>query len=194
MKILEICFDIYELDPTYFVSAPGLAWQDYLKKTKVELELLTDCDVILMIEKGIRGGICQASHRYVKANNPYMKNYDRNIESSYIVYLDANNLYGWAMSQKLPVNDFKWIKKEELPKFIEDFIKNYDENGNIGYVGEVGIDNRKELFNLHKDLPFLPESKEVNNVEKFICDIEDKKKYVIHVRALKQALNNGFRF
>ena len=123
-----------------------------------------------------------------------MKNYDKNIESSYIEYLDANNLYGWAMSHKLPVKDFKWIKKEELSKFNEDFIKNYDENGNIGYFLEVDIDYPKELFNLHKDLPFLPESKKVNNVEKLICDIEDKKKYVIHIRALKQALNNGLKF
>ena len=106
-----VCLYIYELDHTYFVSAPGLAWQACLKKEKVELELLTDYDMILMIEKGIRGGICQASHRYVKANNPYMKNYNKNIESSYIEFLDANNLYGWAVSQKLPVNDLKWIIK-----------------------------------------------------------------------------------
>ena len=98
------------------------------------------------------------------------------------------------MSQKLPVNDFKWIKKEELSKFNENFIKNYDENGNIGYFFEVDIDYPKELFNVHKDLPFLPESRKVNNVENLICDIEDKKKYVIHIRALKQAINNGLRF
>ena len=101
------CNEIYELDPVYFVSAPGLAWQACLKKTGVKLELLTDYDMILMIEKGIRGGICQATHRYAKANNKYMKNYDKNNESSYIEYLDANNLYGWAMSQKLPVKGFK---------------------------------------------------------------------------------------
>ena len=104
--------DIYELDPVYFVSAPGLAWQACLKKTGVKLELITDHDMILMIEKGIRGGICQAIHRYAKANNKYMKNYDKNIESLSIEYSDENNLYGWAMSQKLPVNDFKWIKKK----------------------------------------------------------------------------------
>ena len=113
----NMCLNIYELDPVYFVSAPGLAWQACLKKTGVELELLTDIDMLLMIEKGTSGGICQATHRYAKANNKYMKNYNKNIESSYIEYLDANNLYGWAMSQKLPVKDFKWIKKEELIKF-----------------------------------------------------------------------------
>ena len=88
------CLEIYELDPIYFVSAPGLAWQACLKKTEVKLELLTDYDMILMIEKGIRGGICQATHSYAKANNKYMKNCNKNIESSYIDYSDANNLYG----------------------------------------------------------------------------------------------------
>ena len=94
--------DKYELDPTYFVSAPGLAWEASLKKIGVKLVLLTDYDMILIIEKGIRGSICQATHRYAKPNNKYMKNYDKNIESSYIEYLDANNLYGWAMSQNFP--------------------------------------------------------------------------------------------
>ena len=94
LKILEICLNIYELDPVYFVSAPGLAWQACLKKTEVKLELITDYDMLLMIEKSIRGGIYQATHRYAKANNKYMKNCYKNIESSYIEYLDANNLYG----------------------------------------------------------------------------------------------------
>ena len=89
------------------MSATGLAWQARLKRTKVKLELLTDIDMLLIVEKGTRGGICQAIHRYAKANNKYMKNYNKNIESSYLIYLDANNLYGWAMSQKLPVNGFK---------------------------------------------------------------------------------------
>ena len=118
-----------------------------------------------------------------------MKNYDRNNESSYLTYLDTNNLYGWAMSQKLPVNGFKWVEK--LSRFNEIFIKNYNENSDIGYFLEVDIDYPKELFNLHKDLPFLPERKKVNKVEKLICSIEDKEKYVIHIRALKQALNHG---
>ena len=104
------CIEIYKLDPAHFLSAPGLAWQACLKKTKVKLELLTDYQMLLMIEEGIRGGMCQSTHRYAKANNKYMKNYDKNIESSYLTYLDANNLYGWAMFQKLPVNGFKWKK------------------------------------------------------------------------------------
>ena len=108
----NMCFEKNQLDPVYFVSAPGLAWEACLKKTGVKLELITDHDMLLMIEKGIKSGICQAIHRYAKANNKYLKNYDKNIESSYIEYLDANNLYGWAMSHKLPVNDFKWIKKK----------------------------------------------------------------------------------
>ena len=97
------------------------------------------------------------------------------------------------MSQKWPVNDFKWVKQEELLKFNEDFIKNYDENSNTGYFPEVDIDYPKELFNLHKHLPFLLERKKVEKVEKLICGIEDKKKDVIHIRALKQALNRGLR-
>ena len=98
-NIRNMCIEIYGLDPVYFVSAPGLTWQICLKKTEVKLELITDYDMTLMIEKGIRGGICQATQRYAKANNKCMKNYDKNIDSSYIEYLDANNLYGRAMSQ-----------------------------------------------------------------------------------------------
>ena len=98
------CIEIYELDPTHFLSAPGLAWQDCLKKTGVKL---TDVDMLLMVEKGIRGGICHVIHRYAKADNKYMKNYDKNKESLYIQYLDANNLHGWAMSQKFRVDGFK---------------------------------------------------------------------------------------
>ena len=168
----DMCIEIYELDP-----APGLVWQASLSKTKVELELLTNTDMLLMIEKGIRGGICQAIHRYAKANNKYMKNYNKYIISSYLMYLDANNLYGWAMSQKLPMNGFKWIK--DLSQFNESFIRTYDENSDIGYFLEVDIDYPEKLCNPHKDLPFLPEGKKVNIVEKLVCSIEDKEKYVI---------------
>ena len=91
------CIEIYELDPAHFVSAPGLVWQACLKKTRVRLELLTDTDMLLIVEKGIRGEICHSMHKYAKANNKYMKNYDKDMESSDLEYLDANNLYGWAM-------------------------------------------------------------------------------------------------
>ena len=114
---------IYELDPAHFVSTPGLAWQACLKKTEVNLELLANIDLLLMVEEGIRGGMCQATHRYAKANNKYLKNYNKCIKSSYIEYLDAKHFYEWAMSQKLPVDGFEWVEK--LSKFNEKFIRSY---------------------------------------------------------------------
>ena len=110
---------IYELDQAHFLSAPGLAWQVCLKKTEVRLELLTDINMLLMVEKGIRDGICHAIHRYAKANNKCMKNYDKNKE--YLMYLGPNNLHGRAMPKKLPVDGFKW--KKNMLKFNEDFKK-----------------------------------------------------------------------
>ena len=117
----KTCLKVYELDPTHFLSLPGLAWQACLKKTNIKLELLTDYDMLLMVEEEIRGGICHSIRRHAKANNKYMENYNKNEESSYIQYLDANNLYGWAMSQKLPVNNFKWV--EDTAKINKEFIK-----------------------------------------------------------------------
>ena len=125
--------------------------------------------MLLMIEKGIQGGISQAIHRYAKANNKYMKSYDKNIKSSYLTYLDANNLYGWAMSQKLLVNGFEWV--EDLSQFKEDFIKNYDENSDKGYFLEVDVEYPKNLFSLHSDLPFLPERKKIGKFNKLVCDL-----------------------
>ena len=124
-KFRNKCLEVYELDPAHFLSLPGLAWQACLKKTNVKLELLTDYDMLLMVKEGIRGGICDSIHRYAKANNKYMENYDENKDSSYIQDLDANNLYGWAMSQKLPVNNFKCV--EDTSRTNEEFIKNYNE-------------------------------------------------------------------
>ena len=125
------------------------------KNTKVKLELLTDIDMLLMVEKGIRGGICHAIHQYAKANNKYLKEYDKNKGSSYLKYWDVNNLYGWTMSQKLPVNIFEWIK--DISKFNENFIKNYNEESDKGYFLEVDVQYLEKLHELHNDLPFLPE-------------------------------------
>ena len=113
------CLEIYGLDPPKFLSAPELAWQAALKKTKVKLDLLIDIDMLLMVEKGIRGGICHSIYRYAKANNKYLKDYDKNQQSSYIQYWDVNNLYGWAISQKLPVNNFEWNKDNDEGYFLE---------------------------------------------------------------------------
>ena len=120
-----ICLEIYKLYSAKFLSAPRLAWQAALKKTKVKLELLTDTDMLLMVEKGIRGRICHSIDRYAKANDKYMKDYDKNKELSYLQYWNAKDSYGWAISQKLPVNNFELIK--DTSSFNEDFIKNYNE-------------------------------------------------------------------
>ena len=164
--------------------------QAYLKKTNIELELLTDYDMLLMVEEGIRGGICHSIHRYPKANNKYIKNYNNNEESSYIQYLDANNLYGWVMSKKLPVNGFKWTDNN---KINEEFIKNYNENNKKGYIFEVDIKYPKKLHDLHSDLPFLPERMEINKCKKVVCNLYNKKKYVVHINSLKQALSHGLK-
>ena len=161
------------------------------KKINVNPALLTDIDMLLMVEKGIRGRICQEIHRHANANNKYMKNYNKDIISSYLRYLDVNSLYGWAMSQTLTINDFKWVEKSKLSRFNEKFITNYNESSDIGYFLKVDADYPKELFNLHNALPFLPKWKKANKCERLICSIEDKEKHVVHIRALKQVLNHG---
>ena len=178
----NMCIKVYELDPAHFLSLPGLAWQVCLK-TKEELELLTDYDMLLMVEEGLRGGICHAVHRYAKANNKYMKNYDKNKESSYIQYLDANNLYGWPISQKLPVSDFKWVK--DVSNIDDEFIKNYDEDSDKGYILEVDVKYPKKLHDLHSGLPFLPERMKIDKCKKLVCNLYNKKKYVVHIRSLR---------
>ena len=185
------CIEIYELDPAHFLSAPGLAWQACLKKAGVELEYLTDNDMLIMFAEGTQGGMCQVTYRYNKTNNKYMKNYDKNKESSFLIYDDANNLYGWSMCKKLPVSDFKWI--DVLSIFTEDFIKNYDEEDDTGYLFVVDVEYPKNLYKLHSDLSFLLERMKTNKCTKLVCNIQDKENYPVHVLALKQALNHGLK-
>ena len=170
----NMCIKVSELDSAHFLIAPGLAWQTCLKKTDVKLELLTNFSMLLMVEEGTRGGMCHAIHRYAKVNNKYIKNYDEKKESSFLENLEANNLYGWAMEQNLPVGGFKLVKS--LSRIDEDFIKKYDENSNIGYFVKVDIDYPKELHDLHSDLPFLPERMKINKCSKLVCNLHDKKK------------------
>ena len=187
----QSCLKNYELDPAHFVSLPGLAWQACLKKTNVELELLTDYDMLLMVEEGIRGGICHAMQRYAKANNKYVKDYDKKKKPSYIQYLDANNLYGKAMTEKLPVRGFRWM--DDISKIDEDFVKDYDKNNNKGYIIDVDVDYPNKLQDLHSDLPFLPERIVINNTKKLVCNLNDKKNYIVHINVLKQALDPGLK-
>ena len=181
----------YELDPAHFVSLPGLAWQACLKKTNVELELLTDYNMLLMIEEGIRGGICHAIQRYAKTNNKYMKDYDKKKKYSYIQYLDANNLYGTAMTEKLPVSGFKWVN--DIFEINEKFVKSYNKNSDKGYILEVDVDYPNKLQNLQSDLLFLPERMAINNTKKLVCNLQDKKNYVVHINILKQVLDHGLK-
>ena len=159
----DMCIKEYELDPAHFLLLPGLAWQAYLKKTNIELELLTDHDMLLMVEEGIGGGMCHSIQRYAKANNKYMENYNNNEKSSYIQYLDANKLYGWAMSKKLPVNGFKWIDNNETAgpsaKHVinEEFIRNYNENDKKGYIIEA-LNHGLKLKKIHRIIEFNQEA------------------------------------
>ena len=144
--------------------------------------------MLMIVEKGIKGGICHAIHRYAKANNKYVKNYNKSIKSSCLIYLNANNLYGQAMFQKLRADGFKW--KKNVSKFDEGFIKNYDEDSNKGYIFEVDVKYPKNLHNLHRDLPYLSKRMKIKKCNKLVCNLYDNKEYVVDIRALKQILHH----
>ena len=174
----------YGLDPANFYTSPSLAWKACLKKTGIKLELLTDPDMLLMFEAGIRGGITQAVHRYAAANNKHMNNYNPNASSSYIQYLDENNLYGWAMSQPLPTGEFKWVNLD--PNQIHELA-----HKDKGYLLEVDVRYPTEIHDSHDELPFLSKRMEVNGVTELVPNLRNKTKYVVHIRALAQALEHG---
>ena len=175
----------YKLDPCHYYTAPGLAWDACLKETKQNLPLLKDYDMLMMFEQGIRGGISHISKRYASANNKYMKDFDESKPSSFIQYLDANNLYGWAMSQKLPTHGFKWIDvdKSKVLKLLE------KKNANRGFIFEVDLDYPESLWDSHNDYPLAPEK--LKGIDKRICSFHPKKHYVLHYKNLKQYLKEG---
>ena len=181
-----------------------------LKMTKIKLELITDIDMFQFIEKGLRGGVSYIANRFSEANNKYMENFDENKPSKYIMYLDANNLYGWAMSQYLPTGNFKWPTKEQINKTN---LANYSEEHDEGLLLEVDLDYPQELHDLHNDFPLAPEKLKVNKnmlseycqkisekfnissgqVHKLITMLGKKEKYVLHYRNLQLYLSLGLK-
>ena len=183
----DVCLKNYGLDPVYYFTAPGLAWDAMLKMTGIYLELLSDIDMLLMVEKGIRGGISIISNRYGKANNKYMKDFNKKELSKYLMYLDANNLYGWAMSQKLPVNSFKEMTNKEIENIFNNQIVQVWEK--TPCILEVDLEYPEKLHDLHNDYPLCPERVECDRgVKKLIPNLRDKNNYVIHYKKLMQCL------
>ena len=185
----KTCMKHYNLDPAYYYTSPGLAWDACLKTTGQQLQLLDDYDMLMMFERGIRGGITHISKRYAEANNKYMTSYNPEKPSTYIQYLDANNLYGWAMSQPLPTHGFEWVEnitKTQVLNIIEG-------NSAKGYIFDVDLIYPKHLWEKHNDYPLAPELIKVNGVEKLICHFKPRINYVLHYKNLKQYLNMGLK-
>ena len=157
-KFINTCLDYYGLDPCHYFSSPGLNWDAMVKMTKIKLELISDIDMNLFIEKEMRGGISYIAKRHSKANNKYMESYDSSKESIFIMYLDANDLYGWGMSQYLPYSGFKWLNQKEVRDFCLNFIS---ENSSICHILEVDLEYPSELHDLHHDYPLAPEELEI---------------------------------
>ena len=192
----KTCLKHYNLDPAHYYTSPGLAWDACLKETKQELQLLDDYDMLMMFERGIRGGISHISKRYAEANNKYMKSFDTQKTSTYIQYLDANNLYGWAMSQNLPTYGFKWMRnltKDKVYDILEKINHSMSNRGKTGYIFEVDLAYPEKLWETHNDYPLAPEKMNVNGVEKLISHFKPRKNYVVHYRNLRQYLEMGMR-
>ena len=188
----DICLKNYGLDPVHYYTAPGLAWDAMLKMTKINLELLSDVDMLLMVEKGIRGGISIISNRYGKANNKYMKDFNKLELIKFLIYLDANNLYGWAMLQKLPTHNFKWMTNQEIENIFNNQIVQVWEK--TPCILEVDLEYPEELHDRHNDYPLCPERVECDHgVKKLIPNLRDKNNYVIHYKNLMQCLRLGMK-
>jgi hypothetical protein len=203
----SVCYKIYSLDPNYYYTAPGLSWDAMLKHCKENdkdfcLELITDPDMYLMFESGIRGGLSQISKRYAKANHPELKDFNETQALSYILYLDANNLYGYGMSAYLPYRGFKW--NNDMWN-VEKIMKLGDED-DIGYLFEVDLHYPEILHNLHNGYALCSENKVIHNewlntfqsqdrkeskTQKLITNFFDKEKYVLNYRYLKLILTLG---
>ena len=206
----KTCLEYYKLDPCYYFTSPGLSWDAMLKMTDIKLELITDIDMFQFIEKGLRGGISYIANRYGKANNKYMKEYDENKPQKYIMYLDANNLYGWAMSQYLPAGGFKWMTQKQIDNI--DLAK-YKEDSKNGLILEVDLKYPEELHDLHNDYPLTAEKIKVEKdmlsnyckrisdkfnistglVHKLIPTLSNKEKYVLHYRNLQLYIDLGLK-
>ena len=184
---IDVCLKKYELDPSHYITAPSLSMDAMLKMTGVQLELLTDLDMYLFFEKGIRGGTSSVMGRYSKANNKYIKNYDSKKENIFIQYLDANNLYGWAMSNLLPIGDFRWLSEKNI-KYYE---KNPDQITSCTL--EVDLEYPEELHDSHNDYLLATENVEVNGTKKLIPHLGNRKNYVIHYENLRQCLKYGMK-
>ena len=206
----KTCLEYYKLDPCHYFTSPGLSWDAMLKMTDIKLELMTDIDVFQFIEKGLRGGISYIANRYGKANNKYMKDYNKDKPSKYIMYLDANNLYGWAMSQYLPTGGFKWLKQNKIDNLD---LGKYNEQSKKGLILEVDLEYPNELHDIHNDYPLAPEKVKVTEnmlsnyckkiadkynistglVHKLIPTLSKKEKYVLHYRNLQLYINLGLK-
>ncbi len=178
----KTCNKAYGLDALHYYTSPGLAWDAMLKFTGIELDLISDQDMYLMIEKGIRGGVSSIMKRYSKANHKYLGDYDPEKPSQHILYLDANNLYGWAMSKPLPHKNFEWIPDDKLKDWKSK-----------PCILEVDLEYPKELHDLHNEYPLAPERLWVNKVEKLVPNLDDKTKYVLHHESLKMYLEMGLK-
>ena len=191
-KFRDLCLKNYKLDPVYYYTTPGLAWDAMLKMTGVNLELLSNVDMLLMIEKGIRGGVSMVSNRYGKVNNKYMKDFNKNEPSKFLTYLDTNNLYGVGMSEKLPVGGFKWMTNKEIENlFNNQIVQVWNKNP---CILEVDLIYPEELHDLHNDYPLCPERVECDRgVKKLIPNLRDKNNYVVHYKTLMQYLSLGMK-